>query len=94
MLLFLGFDQASHGGYNIWWCPLESPSIRLYVIISITAIFSHDIFCSLVGIPNIIPIMGSHDWTTTYLPNYTIWDIALEGVYDSANVLVTQLLDA
>ena len=35
MLLFLGFDQASHGGCNIWRCLLDSPSIRLNVIIPI-----------------------------------------------------------
>ena len=43
MLLFLGFNEASHGGYNLERCPLESPSIRLYVIISILDIFSHGI---------------------------------------------------
>ena len=68
MLLFLGFNQASHGGCNIWQCLLESPSIRLNVIISILGILSHGIFCSLVRILSIIPIMGSHNWTTTYLP--------------------------
>ena len=94
MLLFLGFNQASHGGCNISRFVLESPSIRIYVIISITDIFSHGIFCSLLGILSIIPIMGSHDWTATYLPKCTTWNTALEGNYDSANVLITQMLDA
>ena len=66
MLLFLGFIQASHGGCNVLRCLLESPSIRLYVIISNSDIFSHRISCTLVGIPSIISIMGSHGWTTTY----------------------------
>ena len=34
-LLFLGFNQASHGGCNLGQVLLESPSIRIYVIISI-----------------------------------------------------------
>ena len=66
VLLFLGFNQASHGGCNIWWCLLESPSIRLYVIISNSDIFCYGISCTLVGVLSIISVMGSHDWTTTH----------------------------
>ena len=60
MLLFLGFNQASHGGCNIWWCLLESPSIRLYVIISYSNIFTHNIFLKLIGVLCIIHVIDSH----------------------------------
>ena len=62
-------------------------------LISITDIFSYGISRTLVRIPSIISIMGSHNWTTTYLPKCTTWNTSLEGNYDSANVLVTQMLD-
>ena len=82
MLLFLGFNQASHGGCNLRRCPLESLSIRLYVLISITNIFFHGIFCSLVRILSIIPIMVSHDWitscfTTLFFLGYCFWELSI-----------------
>ena len=82
ILLFLGFNQASHGGCNLRQCLLESPSIRLYVIISIMEIFFHGIFYSLVRISGIIPIMGSHDWTTLgfttlFFLEYCSWKLSI-----------------
>ena len=94
MLLFLGFDQASHGGYNIWYFLLESPSIGLYVIIFVTEFFSYGISGMIVRIPSIISIMGSHNWTTTCLSNCNFWRTAPEGDYDSENMLDRELLDA
>ena len=80
MLIFLGFNQAFDGGCNLGWCLLESPSIRLYVIIM--DIFSHGISCMLVRIPSIIPIMGSHDWTTScfttlFILEYCSWKLSI-----------------
>ena len=85
MLLFLSFNQAPHSRCNIQRCLLESPSIRLYVIIPNSDIFPHGISHTLVGVQSIISVMGSHGCTITYFSKI---------YYDSANVLITQMLDA
>ena len=82
MLLFLGFNQASHGGCNFGRCPLESPSIRIYVIISKLNILPHGISHTLVGVPSNLFVLGSHGWTTTYFYKIN---------YDSAKFVINTI---